>query len=131
MSDQTANKKQPGEIGWLDLTVSDAVGVRDFYAAVTGWKSMAVSMGDYEDFRMIPASGTDPVAGIRHARGGNASLPAVWLPYFIVADVDAAVVECRARGGEVVKEPSGKPESGRWCVVRDPAGAYAALYQKS
>ena len=27
-----------GAISWVDLTVADAPGVRDFSAAVTGWK---------------------------------------------------------------------------------------------
>jgi predicted enzyme related to lactoylglutathione lyase len=28
----------PGAIAWCDLTVPDARKVRDFYAAVAGWK---------------------------------------------------------------------------------------------
>ena len=28
-----------GSISWVDLTVADAPGGRDFYAAVTGWKA--------------------------------------------------------------------------------------------
>ena len=28
-----------GKIGWIDITVDDAEGLRDFYAKVTGWKA--------------------------------------------------------------------------------------------
>jgi predicted enzyme related to lactoylglutathione lyase len=28
-----------GKIGWIDMTVEDAPGVRDFYKAVVGWGS--------------------------------------------------------------------------------------------
>jgi predicted enzyme related to lactoylglutathione lyase len=27
-----------GKIGWIDITVDDAGGLRDFYAKVVGWK---------------------------------------------------------------------------------------------
>ena len=41
---------EPGKIGWIDITVDDAAGLRDFYANVTGWKYDEVSMGDYADY---------------------------------------------------------------------------------
>ena len=31
-----------GKIGWIDMTVDDAEGVRDFYTAVVGWGHEAV-----------------------------------------------------------------------------------------
>lgn len=43
---------KPGTIAWVDLTVPHAAKVRDFYAAVTGWKPEAVSMGSYQDYNM-------------------------------------------------------------------------------
>ncbi len=115
-----------GTVGWMDLTVEDADGVRDFYKAVVGWESSPVSMGEYNDYSMGPP-GADPVAGVCHARGENVGLPAQWLIYFIVADLDASVAKCLELGGEVIAGPRG--ESYRFCVVRDPAGAVAALFQ--
>jgi hypothetical protein len=61
-----------GRVGWVDLTVGDASGVRDFYAKVAGWKPAEVGMGDYSDFNMLDAAGR-PAAGVCHARGVNAS----------------------------------------------------------
>ncbi len=122
MSDET------GKIGWIDMTVADAEGIKDFYAAVTGLVPEEVSMGDYSDFNMtLPATGT-PVAGICHARGSNADLPGGWLVYFTVADVDASVSEAKTRGGKVLLEPRGLA-GGRFAVVEDPGGGVAALYQ--
>ena len=34
-----------GSIGWIDLTIPDAERIRDFYAAVAGWKPEPESMG--------------------------------------------------------------------------------------
>ena len=33
-----AKKPKPGTITWADLTVANVPKVRDFYAAVAGWK---------------------------------------------------------------------------------------------
>ncbi len=120
--------KQTGKIGWIDITVDDAKGLRDFYAAVVGLVPDAVSMGEYDDFNMtMPASG-EPVCGICHARGSNKDLPGGWLVYFIVDDVDAGAAACTAKGGKILAEPRGLA-GGRFCVIEDPSGASAALYQ--
>ena len=116
-----------GSIGWIDMSVDDATGVRDFYKAVVGWGHEAVSMGDYEDYAMTASSG-DGVAGICHARGSNAALPRGWLIYITVADVEESAAACTANGGEVIV-PVRSLAGGRFCVIRDPAGATAALYQ--
>ena len=116
-----------GTIGWHDLTVADAEGVRDFYQRVVGWEPSPVDMGEYSDFNMLDGDGV-PAAGVCHARGSNADLPAQWLMYIVVADVDASAAGCVEGGGEVVSGPRGVGE-GRMCVIRDPAGAVCALYQ--
>ena len=118
-----------GSIGWVDLTIPNADEVRDFYAAVAGWQATPLSMGDYEDYVMQAPGATDAAAGVCHARGANAGLPAVWLIYIVVADLDARLEACRARGGAVVSGPRGAGGTARMAVVRDPAGAHAALYQ--
>ncbi len=120
--------KDVGRIGWIDMTVDNAPETRDFYAAVVGLEPEPVSMGDYDDYNMtIPGSG-EPAAGICHARGGNADIPGGWLVYFTVADVDASAAACVEQGGEILVEPRGLA-GGRFCVIRDPNGAAAALYQ--
>ena len=116
----------PGTISWQDLTVADAEKVRDFYTAVVGWAPTAVSMGTYSDFVMT-ADGTE-VAGICHARGANAELPPVWLIYITVEDLDHSMAECLRLGGALVAAPRGYG-GGRYCIIKDPAGAICALYQ--
>jgi len=118
-----------GKIGWVDLTVPEAGALRDFYAAVVGWRSEGVAMEGYEDYCMLPAEG-GAVAGVCHARGANAGLPAQWLIYVNVADLEASLHQCRARGGTVLREPRGLGAQGRFAVIRDPAGAVCALFQK-
>ncbi len=124
MSDNT----QVGQIGWIDMTVNDADGLRDFYKSVVGWETEAVSMGDYSDYSMTMPESGEAVSGICHARGGNAEIPGGWLIYITVADVEASAAACKANGGEVLVGPKDLA-GGRFCVIRDPSGATAALYQ--
>ena len=128
-SPETAPAKAVGSIGWLDLTVPNADEVRDFYAEVTGWEATPLSMGEYSDYVMQSPGAPDAAAGICHARGANAGLPPVWLVYIVVADLDASLAACHARGGSVISGPRGAGGTARFAIIRDPAGAVAALYQ--
>jgi predicted enzyme related to lactoylglutathione lyase len=116
-----------GSITWVDLTVPDAAAIRDFYGEVVGWTATPVDMGGYSDFSMLPPAADVPAAGICFARGENAELPPQWLVYITVADVDASARRCADLGGEVIVGPK-TLGGGRFCVIRDPAGAVAALY---
>lgn len=118
----------PGQIGWIDLTVPHAEAVRDFYQQVTGWTPSPVAMGGYQDYCMNAAGGR-AVAGICHARGSNAGLPPVWLVYIVVADLEESMRRCVAQGGKIRVPPKGMGDEARYCVIEDPAGAVAALYE--
>lgn len=122
-----SEKPGVGTIGWRDLTVEDADTVRDFYATVVGWESQGIDMGGYEDYAMVPASGSDAVAGICHARGSNAKVPPQWLVYITVEDVDESARRAAEQGGAVIDGPRDMG-GGRFAVIRDPAGAVCALY---
>jgi len=116
-----------GTICWTDLTVQDAERLRDFYAGVVGWDWSPVEMGGYSDFNMQVPGSEESAAGVCHARGVNADLPPQWLVYLTVEDVDASARKCVELGGEVIAGPR-ELGGGRFCVIRDPAGAVCALY---
>ncbi|HEX6851310.1 MAG TPA: VOC family protein [Candidatus Polarisedimenticolaceae bacterium] len=119
-----------GIIPWCDLTVPDAAAIRDFYAEVVGWTSTGVDMGEYEDFCMNEPGEGQTVAGICHARGTNAGLPAQWLVYITVDDAAKAASRAVAKGGKILRPPGAMGPQGRYCVIQDPAGAVCALFQK-
>lgn len=120
-----------GSVGWVDLTVEDAPRIRDFYREVVGWQTADVEMGGYQDYCMNALRTGEGVAGICHARGLNAAVPAAWLIYIMVADLDASISKCVAAGGEVVSAPRAMGGQGRYCVIREPAGAVAALFERA
>ncbi len=113
-------------VSWIDIAVDDAAGLRDFYASVVGWTPQSLSMGDYDDFGMNDSSG-ETVAGICHAKGPNASLPPMWIPYFQVADLEGSLARCLELGGELLRPLQDMGSYGRLCIIRDPAGAVCAL----
>lgn len=123
------NLSDVGKVAWVDLTVGEAEEVRDFYGEVVGWKNEAVDMGGYQDFSMVPPDSKEAVAGICHARGTNSELPPVWMIYILVADLDHSVERCLALGGSVRVQPKQMGASGRYCIIEDPAGAVAALFE--
>jgi uncharacterized protein len=123
-------KKDIGTVGWIDLTVPDAEKIRDFYNKVTGWKADPVPMGDYDDFCMIPPNLSDPVAGICHAQGTNKGIPPQWVIYITVENLDESMAACKELGGEIIVGPKNMENKSRYCIIKDPSGAVAALYQK-
>lgn len=118
-----------GEMAWLDLTVDNASEIKYFYQKVIGWQVEDVSMGEYSDYAMNSPESGQAVSGICHAKGGNADMPAAWLPYFLVANINDSISEVTNLGGKLLTEikHAGKDQ---YIVVKDPAGAICALYQK-
>lgn len=118
----------PGRLGWLDLTVDAAPEVRDFYSRVIGWKPEGVEMDGYDDFNMLDDTG-EPVAGICHRQGMNAGIPPVWIPYFIVEDIETATKQAVRNGGEEVELRREEDGTLVLSILKDPAGAVFALFQ--
>jgi predicted enzyme related to lactoylglutathione lyase len=122
------SKPAVGSIGWIDLTIGDAEGVKDFYCNVVGWEDVSVPVDDYHDFCVGTDPQNAPAAGICHARGSNAALPAQWLIYIVVADLADSLRKCESNGGKILSGPRSEG-GGKIAVIQDPAGAVCALYQ--
>jgi hypothetical protein len=119
-----------GSITWVDLTAKDAGVIREFYPKVVGWRSTEVEMGGYSDYWMNEPSTGKTAAGICHARGVNADLPTQWLVYITVENLEKSIASCVEQGGKIVAGPRSMGEQGKFCVIQDPAGAVAALFEQ-
>lgn len=117
-----------GDMAWMDLTVPNAEQVKDFYQQVIGWEVEEVSMGDYNDYSMNSPINKEAVTGICHAKGENADIPASWMPYFIVEDLDASIKIVEKQGGEVLTSIKSMGNTDTYVFIKDPAGAMFALY---
>lgn len=119
-----------GSIISADVTVPNAVQIRDFYKEVVGWESEEIKMsdedGEYADYVMKNANG-GWVGGVCHRRGQNSNLPAQWIVYVKVADIAQSIKSCLQLGGKVVKEAKNEDGSYQFVLVQDPAGMILGL----
>ena len=132
MSEETEEQEKEnspskiGKIEWIDLTVDEASRMRDFYCSVVGWSSTEEDMGSYSDYNINLPGTTNNIAGVCHARGPNANLPAQWLIYVRVNSVSDSIEKCERLGGSIIDGPR-RMGNQRFCVIKDPAGAVMAL----
>jgi predicted enzyme related to lactoylglutathione lyase len=120
--------KTIGAISWMDLTVENADDIRDFYKTVTGWESMDVDMGEYNDYCMLSPEDNQVRSGICNARGVNADIPPMWIMYINVANLDESLSAAISHGGQLVSGPRNMGTS-KYCIIKDPAGAVVGLFQ--
>jgi len=71
--------------------------------------------------------GDEDVAGIMPIPAESQGMPPAWGLYITVDDVDASAKKAQELGGTVLVEPRDIPEVGRFCVVKDPQGAWFSL----
>jgi uncharacterized protein len=123
------HKTEIGSVTWFDLTVDNAENIKEFYSKVVGWTSVPVQMKGYDDYNMNKPGDNKTVTGICHAKGGNSNLPAQWLMYITVENVDNSAKKCEQSGGKIIAGPKDMQGYGRYCVIQDPAGAVCALFE--
>lgn len=110
---------------WHDLMTTDPEAAQAFYSALFGWDIKDVPM-PHGIYRMIQV-GEQGLGGIEAVAAEG--VPAHWLGYVSVPDVDAAVKTAVDHGGQVHLEPTDIPEVGRFAILGDPAGAVLAPFR--
>ena len=125
------SKTEVGSMTWFDLTVPNAKQVSDFYSSVVGWQKSPVNMGDYDDFAMLTADTETAVSGVCHATGVNQDLPAQWLMYIKVADLNTSIAQVVKLGGSVLTPVKKLSDTSHYAVIKDPAGAVCAIFDET
>ena len=115
----------PGHVGWHELHAGDLDSAWAFYAAQFGWtRDQAIDMGPMGTYQLFATGG--PAVGGMMTRTPDMPAP-VWLYYFNVDGVDAAVARVTQGGGKVLMGPHQVP-GGSWIVqCTDPQGGMFAL----
>lgn len=119
-----------GHVGWHELYSGDFDADLAFYTSQFGWgKGEAMDMGpmgSYQLFSMSGATAFNEMSGGMMARPKEMPVP-LWLFYFVVPDIDAAVERVKGGGGTVLNGPMEVP-GGAWIIQgADPQGAMFAL----
>jgi uncharacterized protein len=118
--------KENDALVWNELNTRDPGRAREFYGAVFGWEfaEREFETGVYTGIRV----GEDTVGGMIDITGrAPDEVPAHWLVYFAVEDVDATVAKATESGGGVALEPFDIAEVGRIAIVKDPNDAVFAV----
>ena len=103
---------------WFDHRSDDPSGAGKFYEEVFDWKRFPESPPGLEAF------GKDrPWSGMTAAEG----IPAGWIPYIEVDDIDASAARARTCGAKLLKQKTAGP-AGDFAVIQDPAGGVVAIW---
>lgn len=115
---------------WHDLLTNDVTRATHFYAELLGWTYQIEHTLDFvwqageADYPLILANG--------EAHGGfvdsGQNVPAHWVAYVTVAEVDAVTAKAKALGATVNREPFDTSGVGRIAVLQDPQGAVICPY---
>ncbi len=112
---------------WADLSTPDPATAAKFYSGLFGWK---LDKGEKDPSGYLHIkSGEKYIGGIPPAEHRDPKIPAHWLVYFDVADVDASTTKARQMGAQVHMPPREMEGVGTWSIVADPQGAVFALFK--
>ena len=113
--------RTPGHCWWNELETTDEPGATAFYKGLFGWSmEQAMPMGDKGDYRFID-QGNGQMGAINPWMAEYMSVG--WLPYFGVADIDAAKAAAESSGGTVTHDIHQVPGGDFIFTATDPAGA--------
>jgi predicted enzyme related to lactoylglutathione lyase len=113
--------RSPGHCWWNELETTDEPGATAFYTALLGWSAeQTMPMGEKGNYRFIEADG-EQIGAINPWMADYMKLG--WVPYFGVADIDAAMRAAEAHGGTVNQDVHQVPNGDFIFIASDPAGA--------
>ena len=115
---------KPGYFCWNELVTTDVEAAKAFYGKLFGWTTAPLMEG-YTLFNKDK--------GDRNAGGlmktPQPGMPAQWLAYVCVDDVDATAAQVAALGGKIKMPPMDIPTVGRIAVLSDPQGAAIGIFR--
>jgi uncharacterized protein len=118
-----------GAVGWNELHAGDLDAAWSFYSEMFGWsKGMVMPMGEMGDYVLFQIDGKD-VGGMMKKQ----EMPPMpmWLYYFNVDGIDAAVARITKGGGKIAMGPHQVP-GGQWIVMAlDPQGGSFQLLSQT
>jgi hypothetical protein len=117
--------KAPGHAWWNELETTDEPAATAFYKGLFGWSMKnTMPMGDKGDYRFIEQGG-EQIGAINPWMADYMTVG--WLPYFGVADIQAARDAAQATGGTVTHDIHAVPTGDFIFTATDPAGAAIAF----
>jgi predicted enzyme related to lactoylglutathione lyase len=119
-----------GSLCWTELTTSDTFVAERFYKALFDWHPKHSAPGSPMPYTEFTVAGADrPSIGMMPKPPHMpATVPSFWMPYFMVAEVEAAAAKATSLGAQVHFGPMTIPDGGRFAALADPQGAAFAVF---
>lgn len=133
ITDSPTGDRHAGRVVWHDLLTNTPEQSRRFYSEIFGWEFEApgidLGIGDNDAYMLIRHQGR-LIGGMVDANALRRDVNiSQWMTVISVDDIDTAVAQVRADGGEVLTEPTVLPSRGVLAVAAGPEGALFALIQ--
>jgi len=124
-----------GTVWWSELVSGDVPKAMSFYAKVIGWETKTVALEDpaqpvkdgEPSYTLMLAKGNEVAGALAVDAEDPAKKAPMWLTYFQVDDVDAAVKRATALGGTVLISPFDVGKIARMAVIADREGIPVGL----
>jgi uncharacterized protein len=113
-----------GVPSWIDVVQPDLKAAQEFYGGLLGWTFQEWSNVELGHTYLLALLDGEVAAGLSSREGEVA-----WRTYVTVDDLDAATDAALNSGASLVIPKSASADDGRWCAVRDPAGAEFGLWE--
>jgi uncharacterized protein len=124
-----------GTVWWSELVSGDVPKALGFYSKVIGWETKTVALDDpakpvkdgEPSYTLMLAKGNEVAGALSVDADDPAKKAPMWLTYFQVDNVDAAVKRAVAAGGTVLISPFDVGKVARMAVIADPEGVPVGL----
>lgn len=120
---------ESGAFGWSEINTRDPEAAKAFYGDVFGWSFEDKEFEGTGTYTTISVGGSSVGGLIDISDRVPAEVPAHWLVYFGVDDIDATLERVKEGGGQIPFGPMTIGEVGQIAVVQDPWGAGFAVIQ--
>jgi predicted enzyme related to lactoylglutathione lyase len=118
-----------GKFIWHDLISTDIEADKRFYSGLFGWQ-YEYRQGPNGNSYTLAKSGEHYIAGlVNYDKPEDGAVVSRWLGYLSVDDVDLAVRENMAAGGNTVVKPEELGDFVRVAAITDPQGAVLGVAQ--
>jgi hypothetical protein len=118
-----------GTLCWADLSTPDPQRGSEFYSGLFGW-NIAADPKDPSGYLHIK-NGEQYIGGVPPTLHRQVGVPAHWMAYFQVVDVDATAAKAKELGANLYLPPMTMEGVGRMSVIADPQGAVFSIFKSA